>query len=172
METAELKRGVKEYRRLWEDAGLELSVHWKGAEERAASPAASTPAVDIKGNPSSDLCFVGEALSPAERALLDKIIEAMGRRPESVQIATFAAQGLGFSDFLARLAPAKVIVTLGAAATSKLLGGSAARGRFASLGKASVMPTLAPSALLANPSEKKTVWEDMKLVLQKLGAAS
>ena len=43
------------------------------------------------------------------------------------------------------------------------------RGRFASWDGIPVMPTYHPAYLLRNPSAKKTVWEDLKLVMDILG---
>jgi DNA polymerase len=43
------------------------------------------------------------------------------------------------------------------------------RGRFASWDGIPVMPTYHPAYLLRNPSAKKTVWEDLKLVMDVLG---
>jgi DNA polymerase len=43
------------------------------------------------------------------------------------------------------------------------------RGRFSSWDGIPVMPTYHPAYLLRNPSAKKTVWEDLKLVMDVLG---
>ncbi len=173
MVVGELKHSVREYRRLWEDSGLELSPHWRGAEDRVSLGEPKSAAVEVKGDPASDLYFLGEGLSTAEIALLSKIIEAMGRRPDSVLVASLlpqGAEGQPFNTFREQSGRAKVIVALGAGAASKLLGQPGTRGKFQSLGGCLVMPTLSPSALLANPAEKKSVWEDMKLVLGQLGS--
>ncbi|MFH0898540.1 MAG: uracil-DNA glycosylase [bacterium] len=66
----------------------------------------------------------------------------------------------------------KIICTLGSPATMALLGDDIAiskiRGTFCSFKNILVMPTYHPAYLLRNPAEKKTVWEDMKKVMEKL----
>lgn len=72
----------------------------------------------------------------------------------------------------------KVICTLGSP-SSKTLSGletpiSKLRGKWleyplASGGSIPMMPTYHPAALLRNPSLKKDVWEDMKLIMKKIG---
>ncbi len=67
----------------------------------------------------------------------------------------------------------RVIVALGATAgkfmTKTADPISKIRGRFASWDGIPVMPTYHPAYLLRNPSAKKTVWEDLKLVMGALG---
>lgn len=69
----------------------------------------------------------------------------------------------------------KVIVTLGATALTGLLGQgpdfkiSHVRGTWLEFHGIPLMPTYHPSYLLRNPSAKRDVWQDMLLVLQKLG---
>jgi uracil-DNA glycosylase family 4 len=69
----------------------------------------------------------------------------------------------------------KVIVALGAAAVEGLLGTRATmrelRGRWNSFNGMPLMITYHPAYLLRNqsPSEKRKVWEDMLLVLERLG---
>ena len=43
------------------------------------------------------------------------------------------------------------------------------RGRFQPRGGAVVMPTYHPAYLLRNPTAKRSVWEDMKKVRDRLG---
>ena len=68
----------------------------------------------------------------------------------------------------------KVIVALGAVAVEGLLGSRAAmrelRGRWNSFNDTPLMVTYHPAYLLRNqsPSEKRKVWEDMMLVLERL----
>jgi len=66
----------------------------------------------------------------------------------------------------------KIICTLGATATQALLGESAkitrARGIFSEFKGIPVLPTYHPAYLLRNPAEKRTVWEDMKKIMEKL----
>ena len=70
----------------------------------------------------------------------------------------------------------RVIVALGATAgkfmakTGEPI--SKLRGRFASWDGIPVMPTYHPAYLLRNPSAKKSVWEDLKLVMDVLATPS
>jgi DNA polymerase len=69
----------------------------------------------------------------------------------------------------------KVIVALGATAVTGLLGKTAGisklRGNWQTYRGTPLMPTYHPAYLLRNQSlsEKRKVWEDMLLVLEKLG---
>ena len=67
----------------------------------------------------------------------------------------------------------RVIVALGATAGKFMTKTgdpiSKIRGRFSAWDGIPVMPTYHPAYLLRNPSAKKTVWEDLKLVLDVLG---
>ena len=67
----------------------------------------------------------------------------------------------------------RVIVTLGTFATQVLLKNrvpiSKQRGRWTEYQGVPVMPTFHPAYLLRNPSDKRTVWEDIKLVMAHLG---
>ena len=146
------------------------------------------------GNPNADLMFVGEAPGADEdiqgipfvgRAgqLLTKMIEAMGftrdavyianvlkcrppgnRNPEPDEIAT--CEPFLFQQ-LASVEP-KVVIALGAFAARTLLKTDAPisrlRGRVFDYRGAKLIPTFHPAYLLRNPSSKREVWEDMKLV--------
>jgi uracil-DNA glycosylase len=132
---------------------------------------------DLQGEP-----FVGEA-----GKLLDRIVLAMGmqrnevyicnvikcrpprnRDPKPDEIATC-------EPFLRRqlkvLQP-RVIVTLGKFAGQTLLRSetpiSRLRGSWHEYQGIPVMPTFHPAYLLRNPASKREVWEDMKLVMQRL----
>ena len=76
------------------------------------------------------------------------------------------------SDFIALLKP-RVIVALGATAVKGLLetqtGITKLRGHWMEYEGIPLMPTYHPAYLLRNPAGKKDVWEDMKVVLEKLG---
>jgi uracil-DNA glycosylase len=150
------------------------------------------------GNPNAELMFVGEAPGADEdeqgvpfvgRAgqLLTKIIEAIdlkrddvyianvikcrppqNRNPEPDEIATcepFLFQQID-------LIQPKVIVTLGKFAAQCLLRSeepiSRLRGRMFDYRGAKLIPTFHPAYLLRNPSSKREVWEDMKLVKKLL----
>ncbi len=68
----------------------------------------------------------------------------------------------------------EVIVSLGSVATGLMLKlknfkMGQLRGTFHQYGNSKLMITYHPAALLRNPSLKKPVWEDMKLVMKELG---
>ena len=150
------------------------------------------------GNPDADLMFVGEAPGAYEdiqgipfvgRAgqLLTKIIEAIdlkrddvyianvikcrppgNRNPEPDEIATCEPFLFQQIDII----KPKVIVTLGKFAAQTLLRTEAPisriRGRVFDYRGAKLVPTFHPAYLLRNPSSKREVWEDMKLVKKLL----
>ncbi|MEI8189523.1 MAG: uracil-DNA glycosylase [candidate division NC10 bacterium] len=150
------------------------------------------------GNPKADLVFVGEAPGADEDAqgepfvgragqLLTKIIEAMGMRREDVYICNIlkcrppnnrppeADEILACQPFLLKQLQAigpKFICALGGPATQTLLQSKVAishlRGKFSDFHGIPLLPTFHPAYLLRNPSEKKTVWEDMKLLMQRM----
>jgi len=151
------------------------------------------------GNPKADLMFVGEAPGNDEdiqglpfvgRAgqLLTKIIEAMGFNREDVYIANVLKcrppnnrppqpeEVKECEPYLLtqikHIQP-KIIVALGTHAAQTLLKTdkkiSGMRGVFHDYHGVSLMPTYHPAYLLRSPSEKKKVWEDMKIVLRALG---
>ena len=150
------------------------------------------------GNPDAQLMFVGEGPGADEdlqgipfvgRAgqLLTQIIKAMGFERDEVYIANVVKcrppnnrnpepdEIAQCEPFLMRqidvIGP-QVIVALGKFAAQTLLRTeepiSRLRGRFHALGRFDVMPTFHPSYLLRTPSAKREVWEDMKLVMERL----
>jgi uracil-DNA glycosylase len=150
------------------------------------------------GSPEADVMFVGEGPGADEdeqgepfvgRAgqLLTQIIKAMGFAREDVYIANVVkcrppnnrnpepdeiAQCSPFLQAQIASIKPKVIVALGKFAAQTLLGTetpiSRLRGRFHELGDTVVMPTFHPSYLLRTPAAKRDVWEDMKMVMQRL----
>lgn len=153
------------------------------------------------GNPSADLMFVGEAPGADEDAqgvpfvgragqLLTKIIEAIGlsrddvyianvikcrppqnRNPEPDEVET--CEPFLFAQIDA-IQP-RVIVALGKFGAQTLLRTldpiSKLRGRVFEFRGARLVPTFHPAYLLRNPSSKREVWEDMKLVRRLLDEA-
>ncbi|MEZ4751565.1 MAG: uracil-DNA glycosylase [Bdellovibrionota bacterium] len=131
------------------------------------------------------LPFIGRAGN-----LLTKIIEAMGYAREDVYIANIVkcrppqnrtplpAEVEACTPFLRaqiEVIRPRVIVALGLPSSTFLTGKVVAmgqlRGRFHPLHwntGVEVMPTYHPAYLLRNPSAKKYVWEDMKLVRSRL----
>lgn len=91
------------------------------------------------------------------------------RPPEADEVATCQP----FLEAQIKAIQPRVIVALGATA-AKFMARTAEpisriRGRFASWDGIPVMPTYHPAYLLRNPAAKKTVWEDLKLVMDLLG---
>lgn len=147
----------------------------------------------------ADLMFVGEGPGEQEdlqgepfigRAgqLLTKMIEAMGLSREKVYIANVVKcrppenrnpepdEIESCSPFLKaqiELVNPKVIVGLGKFAVQTLLKSetriSELRGKWATYQGRKFMATYHPAYLLRNPSEKKSVWEDLQLVMKELG---
>ena len=146
------------------------------------------------GNPSAQLMFVGEAPGADEdlqgvpfigRAgqLLTKIIEAIDLKREDVYIANVIKcrppdnrnpepdEVATCEPFLFQQIDAihpKVIVALGKFGAQTLLRTlepiSKLRGRVFEYRGSKLIPTFHPAYLLRNPSSKREVWEDMKLV--------
>jgi len=146
------------------------------------------------GNPDADLMFVGEAPGADEdvqgipfvgRAgqLLTKIIEAIELKREDVYIANVIKcrppqnrnpepdEVEQCEPFLFRqidVIKPKVIVALGKFGAQTLLRTlepiSRLRGRVFDYRGSKLIPTFHPAYLLRNPSSKREVWEDMKLV--------
>jgi uracil-DNA glycosylase family 4 len=152
-----------------------------------------------EGNPRAKLMFIGEAPGADEdeqarpfvgRAgqLLTKIIEAMGLKREDVYIANILKcrppenrnplpeEIESCSPYLleqVRIIGPRVICALGKFSSQTLLNTetpiSKLRGNFHDYHGTKLMPTYHPAYLLRNPSEKKTVWEDMKMIAKELG---
>jgi DNA polymerase len=151
------------------------------------------------GDPRARLLFVGEApgseedlqgepfVGPAGQ-LLNDIVRAMGLRREEVFIANIVkcrppqnrvpnpaevGSCLPYLEEQIRTISPEVIVALGSVAAKALLRTEASlgrlRNRFHDYKGIPVMPTYHPAYLLRYPAEKKKVWEDVQLVMAKLG---
>ncbi len=134
---------------------------------------------DIQGRP-----FVGRA-----GKLLTKIIQAMKLERKDVYICNVVKcrppgnrnpqpdEVASCEPFLMKQIESinpEVIVSLGSVATGLMLKlknfkMGQLRGTFHQYGDSKLMITYHPAALLRNPSLKKPVWEDMKLVMRELG---
>ena len=134
---------------------------------------------DIQGRP-----FVGRA-----GQLLTKIIRAMKLERKDVYICNVVKcrppenrnpqpdEVASCEPFLMKQIESinpEVIVSLGSVATGLMLKlknfkMGQLRGTFHQYGNSKLMITYHPAALLRNPSLKKPVWEDMKLVMKELG---
>jgi DNA polymerase len=146
-----------------------------------------------------EICFIGEAPGRDEDRkgvpfvgeagqLLNKIIAACGFQREEVYICNVlrcrppnnrtplpdeAANCREYLDRTLELVRPKYIVALGACAAQNLLGTtlsiSRLRRRFHDYGGIPVLCTFHPAYLLRNPAGKRDVWEDMKMLLTKMG---
>ncbi|MCA9268966.1 MAG: uracil-DNA glycosylase [Planctomycetales bacterium] len=151
------------------------------------------------GDPNARVVFFGEAPGADEdrqgepfvgRAgqLLDKIIAACTWRREEVYILnTLKCRPPGnrnpAADELTNCRPfwerqleiiqPEFIVCLGTFAAQSILQSTLSigklRGEFHQLGQSRVLCTYHPSYLLRNPSAKKDVWEDMKMLMREMG---
>ena len=170
-----------------------------GCTKCAPLAAARTHTVFGVGNPQARLCFVGEAPGADEdrtgepfvgRAgqLLTKIIEACTLKREDVYILNVlkcrppdnrpplpeeASNCRGYLERQLEIIKPEFICCLGTTAAQFLLNSDQTigklRGRFHEYNDAAVLCTYHPSYLLRNPSAKKDVWEDMKVLLHKMG---
>ena len=177
---------------------LEEIQEWMGECQRCKLHSTRTHIVFGTGSSHPDLVFVGEGPGEDEdlqgkpfvgRAgqLLTKMIEAMGLTREDVYIANIVKcrppknrnpepdEIAACSPFLMaqlNVLKPKVICTLGSFASHTLLNTeekiSKLRGRFHVYQGMKVMPTFHPAYLLRNPAEKKTVWEDIQLIMKEL----
>ncbi len=151
------------------------------------------------GNPQARLCFLGEAPGADEDAqgepfvgragqLLTKIIEACTLSRSDVYILNVlkcrppgnrnplpheVANCRGFLDRQLALIHPEFICCLGSVAAQTLLETDTSigrlRGKFLDYNGIQVLCTYHPAYLLRNPAAKKDVWDDMKLLMRKLG---
>ena len=151
------------------------------------------------GNPQPRLVFLGEAPGADEdrlgepfvgRAgqLLTKIIEACTLRREDVYILNVlkcrppgnrtpsedeAANCWPYLEQQLAILRPEFICCLGAVAVRRLLCVTTAvgklRGQFFTYQRSQVLVTYHPSYLLRNPPAKKDVWDDMKLLMARMG---
>lgn len=152
-----------------------------------------------EGNPKAKLVFVGEGPGEEEdkqgrpfvgRAgqLLTKVIDAMGVKRSDVYICNVVKcrppgnrspepdETEICGQFLfkqIRAIDPDIVVCLGNAAAQSVLKTKDKlgnlRGKFHSYGRAKLMVTYHPAALLRNPGFKKPMWDDMQLVIKELG---
>ena len=146
-----------------------------------------------------DVCFIGEAPGRDEDAqgepfvgpagqLLTRIIAAMGMKREDVYICNIlrcrppnnrlplpdeAANCREWLDRTLELVRPKFLCALGGTAAKFLLGTTQGitrlRGKFFTYRGVPVMCTFHPAFLLRTPENKREVWEDMKVLLAKMG---
>jgi uracil-DNA glycosylase family 4 len=145
------------------------------------------------GKTDSDVVIIGESPGPPDADsekpfmgpvgdLLVRILASIGLRREDVyltNIVKFISQGdeltpeiiKFFTPFLVREILAikpKVIISLGNTPTKALLNTKKSitqmRGEFYDFHGIKLMPTFNPAYLLRDPTKKREVWEDMKMV--------
>lgn len=166
-----------EYNEMWMDYGLlELPLR----EKTLAAPSSF---VVGSGNPKASLFFVNEFSGQKDgeaEQLLTKIIEAMGYTREQIYLAKILkpSEIERCASLLKSQIDAvepKVVISLGDTATLLLSGKETTltqlRGKWLKLywnTKINLLPTYSAAYLLDNPSAKKLVWGDMKLVNTKL----
>jgi len=151
------------------------------------------------GRMDPDVCFIGEAPGADEDAqgepfvgaagqLLNRIIVACGMKREEVYICNIlrcrppgnrlplpneAANCREYLDRTLDLIQPKFICCLGACAAQNLLhttlSAGRLRGRFHDYRGTPVLVTFHPAYLLRNPAAKRDVWEDMKMLLARMG---
>jgi uracil-DNA glycosylase family 4 len=151
------------------------------------------------GDPGARLVFVGEGpgrdedlrgepFVGAAGELLTRIIQAIHLTRDEVYICNIVKcrppdnrnpepdeveACIGFVKQQIAVIRPKVIVTLGNVPTQNLLGTKQGitkmRGKWQEYEGIPVMPTFHPSYLLRSPGEKGKVWEDIKLVMARLG---
>ena len=151
------------------------------------------------GNPAADICFLGEAPGADEDRmgepfvgkagqLLTRIIEACQLGRDDVYILnTIKCRPPGnrnpaedeisncwhFAHRQLEIIRPKVIVCLGSVAARTLLDTKQSVGRlrqqFHQYRESAVAVTYHPAYLLRNPSAKRNVWDDMKMVMRHLG---
>lgn len=151
------------------------------------------------GNPDADIFFIGEGPGYDEdrtgipfvgRAgkLLDKIIAAMKLKRSDVYIGNIVKchppknrdprsdeekACIGYLMRQIGIIQPKIIVALGRVAANALLGTSKSmrelRGRLYYIGRYPMIATYHPAALLRNPNLKKPTWDDMKIVMKRVG---
>jgi uracil-DNA glycosylase family 4 len=151
------------------------------------------------GPPDARLCFFGEAPGADEDAsgepfvgragqLLTKIIEACTLTREQVYILNVlkcrppgnrppqpdeVANCRGFFEQQFEAIAPEFICCLGTSAAQALLKTTEPigklRGRWFKYGTAQVLCTYHPSYLLRNPAAKRDVWDDMKILMQRMG---
>lgn len=152
-----------------------------------------------EGDPDAMVMFIGEGPGAEEDRtgrpfvgqagqLLDRMILAMGFNRSETYIANVVkcrppgnrdpkddeiAACSGFLDRQIELIRPDVIVALGRFAANRLTGTNkplgALRGRWSHYKGVPLLATYHPAYLLRTPADKRKVWQDLKLVMAKLG---
>lgn len=131
------------------------------------------PFVGAAGQLLTDIIEKGMKIARAEVYICNivKCRPPGNRNPEPDEVEAC----IGFVKQQIRAIRPKVIVTLGNVPTQNLLGTKQGitkmRGNWQEYDGIPVMPTFHPSYLLRSPGEKGKVWEDIKMVMGRLGIA-
>jgi DNA polymerase len=178
-------------------ARLEVLAHEAADCTRCGLHESRTTSVFARGNPDTDLVFVGEGPGYHEDQqglpfvgkagqLLDRMIAAMGYERDGVYICNVVkcrppenrtplpTEAQACAHFLVpqlELVRPKAIVALGRCAAENLEVVPPAgrwRGMWGEWRGIPVMPTYHPAFLLRSPQFKKPVWEDLQAVLKVL----
>ena len=158
-----------------------------------------TTVVFGEGAPDARIMFIGEGPGAEEDRtgrpfvgqagqLLDRMVVAMGFQRAQTYIANVVkcrppgnrdpkddeiAACSGFLDRQIELIRPDVIVALGRSAANRLTGTDkplgALRGRWSHYKGVPLLATYHPAYLLRTPADKRKVWQDLKLVMAKLG---
>ena len=127
----------------------------------------------------SSLMIIGENLEENKEPgkLLNKILSAMGLTRNEVFIFSEIKKSgdlISTQDIhlLINKASPKIVICFGSVATDLVLDVKGKmrdlRNKFYNKGGVKVIPTYHPAALLRDPSNKKFVWDDMKLVIEEI----
>lgn len=124
----------------------------------SSTAAASSPASFGEGDPASPLIFVG-GLGGPNGPLLDKMIEAMGKKRSQVFITPLLSAA--DAALCVQTLKPKVVVALGkpAAQSCAALSSSATQ----------LIATHHPDEMVTNPNAKKECWEQLKIAMNTLG---
>ena len=146
-----------------------------------------TPLVFVGEGPGYHEDQQGEPFVGAAGQLLDKMIAAMGLTRDGVYVCNVVKcrppenrtplpdEAGACASFLTQqleIVRPRVIVALGRCAAQNMgvaEAGHSWRGRWGEFRGVPVMPTYHPAYLLRSPEMKKSVWEDLQLVMERLG---
>lgn len=165
----DLKALAEEFTELWEDYGLEIA-----RSTPATAPATlSLVVARLPVSESRAVLFVGESdENPFEgkaRDLFAKMVEAMGFLPENLTLTetTSLESPTDTTECIVAFGNRVSVLLVGHVTSFEKL-----RGSFHPLQSdpnTPVLVTFSPFFLLSHPQSKKTAWEDLKLLLKRLG---
>jgi uracil-DNA glycosylase len=190
LDERELLAALRGYLEDLRESGLDEIPFGTAAPAATAPPAvkepeaatAAAPVLKGVGPEQARLLFVSGVLELTQpsRVLLGRLVNAMGFSTKEVYVLGFEAGGAGAEELrealLERITTVQpeVVVALGDTAAAiiarKADAISAYRGRLIKFGKSmQLMVTLHPDQLVADGELKAGVWQDMRLVMARLG---